>query len=857
MPTNGRDRLSMRSIAFRATLCAFALAALHVPAAARIDGPSPIGQLKTFRFGPDRSVLDAVARWVAQARRDPAQRRQAAAELASVLDSDAAFDARQFACRQLVVVGGTAQIPSLLRTLDDPQLAHYGLMALARIPGAPVDQALRKELSRRSGLALAEVIDVLGERRDASAVSAIAARIASRDPAVADAAASALAKIADAQSLAALRQAYRRASSDRRLALGDALIRCVRRRGDIPAEALPIYTMLDAQRAAPALSAAGLRGLAQIRGAASVPILLAALRERGSLRQKMAAKLLRQIPGARVTALLSAALPTLSGPTQMLLVEVLADRRDPAAAPAIIHLARNGSDDAKVAALRALGPLSNPLAVPVLLDAVAKGMPDERDAATDSLGRMRGKAIDEAILAAADTSARDVRVAAIETLGRRRVAGQEARLLQTAGAADPEVADAAFRVLRTLGAPSSLPALTRLMLARPAGKRDAAIAAISEIARRGAAEAERTGALLAALATATRPADRVDLLGILAEVGGPSACAALRQALADPSADVQLAALSALAEWPTDEPLSDLLQIARTSDDAARRSIALRGYTRMVGANELRPVDETIALYRNASSLARSPAERKLIVAGLAKVRGLGALQYAAELRKDPDVRPEAELALVEIARSTLGAYRDETRAVLEPIVASAEDPEVRRQASALLGIIPKLGDFVTAWEVSPAYQQDGANYAALFDIPFPPELPDQASRVPWRLMPAGTNPDQPWLLDLLALYGGEQKVAYLRTAVWSDAERDLVLESGSDDGTNAWWNGQVVISVNVQRAVAPAQERTRLRAKAGWNQLMMKIPQNVMGWGACARFTNVDGTPAEGLRFAPPSAVR
>src|SRR5207249_3251314 len=82
------------------------------------------------------------------------------------------------------------------------------------------------------------------------------------------------------------------------------------------------------------------------------------------------------------------------------------------------------------------------------------------------------------------------------------------------------------------------------------------------------------------------------------------------------------------------------------------------------------------------------------------------------------------------------------------------------------LAVGRKFGDFVVAWEVSPAYQQDGADYARLFDIAFAPEEAG-AEQVPWRPLPVGTSPDQPWLLDLLALHGGEQRVAYLRTAVW------------------------------------------------------------------------------------------
>ncbi len=845
----------MNRSALRMLCCSLILACLAAPA---LSQTSPIEQLKAFRFGPDRSVLTAVATWVNEARVDPARKKEAAAALASVLGSDAAFDAKQFACRQLVMVAGEAEVPALLATLNDAKLAHYALMALARIPGAAVNDALRQQMAKRTGAVPAEIASILGSRRDAKSVGALAKLAAASDIGAADAAAAALAKIADAASLAALKQAYAQAGAGRKAAVGDSLLACALTASKTtPAAAAPVFALLNAPAAPAVLRAGALRGIVGLQGAAAVPALLTALREAGTPRQKMAAQLLRELPGPAVTSRLASALPSFSGKGSGYLIEVLADRRDPAAAPTLAKAARSSDDDTRVAALRALGSTNNPAIVAILLNAVANGMPDDRNAANDSLVLLSGKAIDEAILTVADKGAKVLRVAAIETLGRRRVPGQETRLVQAARGTDREVSVAALRVLRSMGTTASLGTLTDLILASPAGKRDEAMSTVSEIARRGVSEADRTGALAQRLAAATKPADRVDLLSVLGEVGGPRAVGALRGALGDASPDVQMAALQALAEWPTDEPLADLLKIAKTTADPARRSIALRGYTRMIGANELRPAEQTIALYREASDLTKSPAERKLVVAGLAKVKGLGALQYAAELRKDPEASAEAELAVVEIAKSTLGAYRDETKAILEPLATGAADEEVRKRAAAILAAIPKLGDYVTAWEVSPRYEQAGANYAALHDIPFAPEQPDKAGQVAWGLMPAGTSADQPWLIDLLALYGGEQKLAYLRTAVWSDAERDLVLESGSDDGTKAWWNGDIVINVNVQRAVAPAQEKTKLHLKAGWNQLMLKIPQNVMGWGAVARFTNPDGTPATGLRFAVPSAAR
>jgi hypothetical protein len=116
--------------------------------------------------------------------------------------------------------------------------------------------------------------------------------------------------------------------------------------------------------------------------------------------------------------------------------------------------------------------------------------------------------------------------------------------------------------------------------------------------------------------------------------------------------------------------------------------------------------------------------------------------------------------------------------------------------------------------------------------------------------MPAGTNPDQPWLIDLLEEFGGEQKVAYLRTRLWSDTERALRVEQGSDDGTKVWVNGELVFANNVQRGVAPNQESYEIQVRRGWNEVMVKVTQNVMGWGLCFRVCDVDGSSLDDICF-------
>jgi hypothetical protein len=277
----------------------------------------------------------------------------------------------------------------------------------------------------------------------------------------------------------------------------------------------------------------------------------------------------------------------------------------------------------------------------------------------------------------------------------------------------------------------------------------------------------------------------------------------------------------------------------------------------MIGSNEQRSPDTTLALYRDVAATTNRPDDKRQVLSGVGKLQTLAALRFASGMLKNADVKAEAETALVTIGRSTIGAYPSETRSALEPIAASGKDEAVRKQAADVLALPTKAGDYIIAWAVSPAYYQDGVDYTRLFDMPFPPEIAGKAMETPWRLMPIVTNPEQPWLLDLLALWGGEQRVAYLRTAVNSDTPRDLILELGSDDGVKGWLNGSVIIAVNTQRGVTPGQEKVKAHLNAGWNTLLLKITQNVLGWGACARFTLPDGSAVQGLKYSVVSALK
>jgi len=87
---------------------------------------------------------------------------------------------------------------------------------------------------------------------------------------------------------------------------------------------------------------------------------------------------------------------------------------------------------------------------------------------------------------------------------------------------------------------------------------------------------------------------------------------------------------------------------------------------------------------------------------------------------------------------------------------------------------------------------------------------------------------------------------AYAYTTVTSDADRDALLLTGSDDTITVWLNGEKVVSLNVWRGMAPDQDRAAVKLRRGVNHLLVKCCQAGGGWGFFLRIGDEFGVPVQ-----------
>jgi hypothetical protein len=249
--------------------------------------------------------------------------------------------------------------------------------------------------------------------------------------------------------------------------------------------------------------------------------------------------------------------------------------------------------------------------------------------------------------------------------------------------------------------------------------------------------------------------------------------------------------------------------------------------------------------------VATTPAEKKAVLSGLSRVSSPKTLDMLDAHAGDADLTAEVGTARVQVAGVLAGAYPELVQEEMNALIASSEDEDLKAQAQQVLNTINGLGDWLVAWQLSPAYFMVGQGGNMLFDDQFAPETdPDS---VAWSVMPMGLLPEQPHVLELSRALGGAERMAYARTQVVVPQATDAVLELGSNDGIKAWLNGTVVHENNAARALTPNEDRIEIQLQEGVNTLMLGIYNMGGEWQATARIVGKDGAPVQGLKAQLP----
>ncbi len=424
----------------------------------------------------------------------------------------------------------------------------------------------------------------------------------------------------------------------------------------------------------------------------AIGIVLDILRSGEQEMQSVAIAMVKEMPGTEVTKALAKELPNLSATSQVQLLSALGDRRDAAALPAVITAVKAKDESVRIAALKAVGQLGNASSVGLLAQTAAATRGAEQKAARESLYRLRGPEVDGAVLAGIPKAEPKTKVELIQSTGQRNISAGVSTLLKTAGDSDRKVRVESFKVLKVIAGPEDLPALVELLLnLRSSSEAAEAQKMVAAVAHKIEDKDRQAEAVLAVLPTVKDIKKQCSLLSVLGKIGDSSGLPRLIEALNSDNIESRGAAIRALAEWPTSEPAAEMLKAAQNSENRAHRILALRGSIRLLGLDSNRAPEETIEMYKKAMTLAPDAIEKKRVLSGLANTKSLGALQLSSDYLQDETLFREAEFAVIKIAEGIYENFPRQTKDVLEKILQTSKNDQLRQQAQEIINQIEGL----------------------------------------------------------------------------------------------------------------------------------------------------------------------
>jgi HEAT repeat protein len=228
-----------------------------------------LAKIKTYDFGDSRLPLTELSDQIRKAYGKPEELKKFEAALIDVLKSDAKYAGKQYACRELSIIGTAQSVPALAGMLTNEEYSDMARYALERIPGEAANKALLGALAKAEGKARIGIVNSLGERGCKPAAADIAKLVDNSDKLLAGAAVSALGKIGGPDALKALDKARDSVPDNQKMLVYDAYLKIADQMvaAGNKAQAQKIYVSLNKEGVPQLVRTAAMKGMVKAAGA--------------------------------------------------------------------------------------------------------------------------------------------------------------------------------------------------------------------------------------------------------------------------------------------------------------------------------------------------------------------------------------------------------------------------------------------------------------------------------------------------------------------------------------------------------------------------------------------------------------
>lgn len=780
-------------------------------------------------------------------------------EILALLEGECSEEGRRFLCRFLADIGSDASIPLFTSMLVQEDLFQLAVSALEKFSSEEAAQALIGALDKAGEKEELILLEALGRQKVASSAQTLTAYLKASDV-KSTAAAHSLASLGTQEACLALADAIAELPLEKQIHLAPAALIC--------ADALGKegnFALLDLYRtdAFPAhIRIAALSGLMRFQPENTEALVVEGLVDKDPRLASASLGLARNIQGDQITEALLSLLDTVEDAQKAAYLDVLSARGGAEALEAAERYADYEHLNTRLAAIRSIGNLGGASFVPFFLQRIVDSRRDEQRIAKEALTRLSDPETDAVLLATAQGAGDNkVRVCAIEMLSERRALDSADALCALAYDAPASVRYEAVHALRILGKPSMAGQMLFLTLIPGLDEIKSVLPqTIVALVQRGglSEEAPEMSPVIRFYQELQDQQQGQDLpqktitdatcllLDSLALVGDNPSFTIVRDALDHPETEIRKSALSAATKFQRTDSLEALQKRIATEEEDALRAQAYSGYLNVLRSATLLSGRVVDAHLQYAFEEARTAAEQREFLAAASRAPSLQALQLTETLLDKPETAAEATRAALVLSTALCGAWPEEAKARLEALQQGDLPEGLKVDLEKAIALSNSFDNHLMAWQYAGPYYEEGLMSHHLYEMTLPPqENPEEAA---WKTFPLLTDAPMPFALEFDRLWGGEERVVFIRTRLQVEEARDLVLELGTNDGCKVWLNGEELFAISDGRPLVPGENKVPLSLQAGDNNLMIAVYQQGGAWRATTRLIESDGSIAQGV---------
>jgi HEAT repeat protein len=316
------------------------------------------------------------------------------------------------------------------------------------------------------------------------------------------------------------------------------------------------------------------------------------------------------------------------------LITVLGARGDKAALNSIAACLSSTNEGVRNAALAAVVKVGDAGIVPTLL-----GM---SGGATDAIAKMTDPGIDDALIKALEDN--KLKVPAIKALAARTCFAGRPKLLDLLRDDEAAVRSAAWAGLGSLATEEDITQITQTAFAiKDPAELACGVTAARDICAR-AADKAKCFDVIAAYYEGTTDAAKATIIELASLVGSPPALDLVKKALKSENKELHGKAVRSLAAWCNEGAATELLELAKGAPEEVERILALRGYIRIAGLEQIGlNANQRSEMFKTAAELATRADEKKLIIGGMQKTKTAVTLAIVSKYMDEPALKNEAE----------------------------------------------------------------------------------------------------------------------------------------------------------------------------------------------------------------------